>query len=195
MPGGEHVAGVQADPGLRVPLDRGQVRCQVAGPRAQHLALPRHRLEQQVGIVVAELVEQREHDLAELPQRLLPVPGPAHRRPGVHHHAPGADLPAPPQRVRDRVGRLPRHRGVARAQVDQVRRVDEDRQPRSRSARSWSASPGPVAQPRGLDTNTWMTSAPTSAAYPSPPVASPPVTVACDPINGMWVRRNWPNPP
>src|SRR5450756_619727 len=30
-----------------------------------------------------------------------------------------------------------------------------------------------------------MTSAPTSAAYPSPPVASPPVTVACDPISAM----------
>src|SRR5580692_9068148 len=54
--------------------------------------------------------------------------------------------------------------------------------PDSRSARSWLASPGPAAQPRGLDTNTWMTSAPTSAAYASPPVASPPVTVACAPI-------------
>ena len=52
--------------------------------------------------------------------------GPAHRRPGVHHHAPGADLAAPLQRVRDRGGRLRRHRRVARPQVDQVRRVDED---------------------------------------------------------------------
>src|ERR1700722_7132460 len=33
-----------------------------------------------------------------------------------------------------------------------------------------------------------MTSAPTSAAYASPPVASPPVTVACDPISGPACR-------
>src|SRR5580693_9371313 len=55
--------------------------------------------------------------------------------------------------------------------------------PDARSSRSWAASPGPAVQPRGLDTNTWMTSAPTSAAYASPPVARPPVTVACDPIS------------
>src|ERR1700744_5861778 len=54
--------------------------------------------------------------------------------------------------------------------------------PESRSARSWPASPSPAAQPRGLDTNTWMASAPTAAAYASPPVASPPVTVACAPM-------------
>ena len=59
--------------------------------------------------------------------------------------------------------------------------------PDSRSRRSSAGSPDPAAQPRGLDTNTWMTSAPTAAAYASPPVASPPVTVACDPISAMEV--------
>ena len=34
----------------------------------------------------------------------------------------------------------------------------------ARSRASSPRSPGPAAQPRGLDTKTWMTSAPTSAA-------------------------------
>ena len=72
-------------PGLRVVLNGGQVRGQVAGPRAKHLPLPGHRLEQQVGVVVAELVEQRKRDLADLPQRLLP---------GVASAGPAAGQPA-----------------------------------------------------------------------------------------------------
>src|ERR1700722_6332864 len=51
--GREQVAGVQAEACLGVMLHRGQVVSRVAGPGAEHLSLAGHRLEQQVGVVVA----------------------------------------------------------------------------------------------------------------------------------------------
>jgi hypothetical protein len=44
------------------------------------------------------------------------------------------------------------------------------------------------AQPRGLETNTWIVSAPVSAAHRSPPAASSPVTGTWAPIGrlGVW---------
>src|SRR5262245_53842481 len=57
--------------------------------------------------------------------------------------------------------------------------------PDSRSRASSSGLPGVSAQPRGLVTKTWIISAPTSAAYARPPLASPPVTGTCAPMMGF----------
>ena len=126
VPGGEQVAGVQADPGLRVPLQRVQVRPEFLRAGAQHLALARHRLEQQAGVLVAERLQHGQQQLGDLAQR--PVAIPAGRGAGVHHHAARPDLPAAAQRVRDGRGRPRGDHAVGGAEVDQVRRVDEHRQ-------------------------------------------------------------------
>jgi hypothetical protein len=131
VPGGEQVAGVQADPGLRMPLQRVQVRPEFLRAGAQHLALARHRLEQQVRVLLAERFQHRQQQLRHLAQRV--VTPPAGGRPGrgarVHHHAARPDLPAAAQRVRDGRRRPPGDHAVGGAEVDQVRRVDEHRQP------------------------------------------------------------------
>jgi len=56
VPGGEQVAGVEAYPGLRVPLEGVKVPAEVGRAGAQHLPLPGHRLQQEVGAAVANAV-------------------------------------------------------------------------------------------------------------------------------------------
>jgi hypothetical protein len=59
VPGSEQVTRVQADADFGMRFERGEVRRQVGRASAQHVALPGHRLEQQVRVIVADLVEQR----------------------------------------------------------------------------------------------------------------------------------------
>ena len=122
VPGSEQVTRVQADADFGMRFERREVRRQVGRASAQHVALPGHRLEQQVRVIVAELVEQRQQQRADLPQRLIGVL--PHRRTRVHHYAPRPDLAATVQRVLEcRRGAAGDH-VVGRAQIDQVRRMD-----------------------------------------------------------------------
>ena len=113
-----------------MPVKRIQVRPEITYRGAQHAALAGHRLEQQVGAMAGDLIEQRQQALPDLPERRRPVT--ADGRPGVHDDTAGADLPAPEQRVPERSdGQIPGSR-VRRAEIDQVRGMNEH------------ADPGPV---------------------------------------------------
>src|SRR5690242_8026369 len=73
------------------PRQRLQVRCELVHLGAQALPLPGHRLDQQAGIVVAELVEHRQQQLADLAQRAVTgtVTVPPGRGPRVRQTARG----------------------------------------------------------------------------------------------------------
>ena len=127
VPGGERMAGVQAHPRARVPVEHVQVGPQVRQGGAEQLALPGHRLQQQAGAIGRDRVQHRQQALPRIPHALAAVP--AGRRAGVHDDAAGPDRPAPAQRVPHRGhGAFADHR-VRGAHVDQVRRADDDRQP------------------------------------------------------------------
>jgi hypothetical protein len=121
--GGEEMTGVHAHAGFGVPAEHVQVRLEVADVGAEHLPLPRHRLQQHVGSVVTELVEQREQATGDPPQRGVAVG--ANGGPRVDDDAAGTDLRTAAECVRERGDRTRRRELVRRAQIDQIRRVHE----------------------------------------------------------------------
>jgi hypothetical protein len=134
----EDVAGVEADAGLRVEVERAQVGIEVLDAGTQRAALPGRGLEQEPrgGVPVAEGLEDREQALANLAHRrrvaplaLLRVAGGIDERPGVDDDALGSDLDGPAQVVGDHRGRARVRRGRGGAEVDEVRRVDERSHP------------------------------------------------------------------
>jgi len=116
-----------------VVVERVEVGREVLHAGAQRAALPGGRLEQQpgCGVTGGQGVEQGEQALAHLPHGAR-VPSEAVAlarvdvRPGVHDDALGADLRRPLEVVRHRRHRALVRRGRRRAEVHQVRRVDED---------------------------------------------------------------------
>ena len=131
--GREDVAGVEADPGLRVEVEGVEVGRQVLDAGAQGAALAGGRLEQQPRRgVVGDRVEQRAaapRAPAASPRRSCVRARPGRRvdeRPGVHDDALGADLGGALEVVGDRGDRVLVRRGGGRAEVDEVGRVDED---------------------------------------------------------------------
>jgi len=91
--GREDVTGIQADVRSRVQVQRGKVVPELGHSGAQHVSLPGHRLEQQVGAIVMDLVEQRQQALPDLPECRGPVT--ADRGPRVDDDTASADLRAP----------------------------------------------------------------------------------------------------
>ena len=178
--GREDVAGVEADPGLGVVVEGGEVGREVLDAGAQRPALAGGGLEQQPrGGVVGDRVQQRQQARrgpAASPRRTRSVAAArVDERAGVHDDALGADLGRPLEVVRDRGDRLLVRRGGGRAEVDQVRRVDEDPHAalgrrRPEAPRRSAGSPAECAQPRGLPTKTWKVSQPTASALASAPV-------------------------
>ena len=183
-PGREDVAGVQADPGLGVVVEGGEVRREVLDARAQRPALPGGRLEQQPRRGVAgDRVEQRQQPLADLPHRrrvpftrILSVPGSTYEP--VCTTTPSAPISAARLRLCateatdlsyvDAVGepRLTRYGAWMNTRVP--------RSAVSRAERSSSAGlPAECAHPRGLPTKTWNVSQPSSSAFASAPATSP----------------------
>ena len=179
-PGGEGVAGVEADPGLGVVVERCQVRRQVLDAGAQRAALARGRLEHQPRQrVVVDASRAAATTPRGPPEGRLVQPFGAGRvdvRAGVHDHPLRADLHRAPEVVRDRrhrpfVGRAASatrgSRGTARGSTT---RIPLSAQP-SRNAASSAGLPALSAQPRGLPVKTCTASSPSSPA---------PVSVALD---------------
>ena len=121
MPGGERVAGVQADADPRGVVERGGVRRELLHAAAQRPAQAGGRLQQHVRTL--GIVEQREQRLAHLEEGGGPVTG-VDGRAGVHDHAASPDVGAAPQRELDGRGRQLDGSGGGGAEVHQVRRVD-----------------------------------------------------------------------
>jgi hypothetical protein len=118
--GREDVAGVEADAGLRVEVERAQVGVEILDAGAQRATLPGRGLEQEPrrGVVVTEGLEDREQALADLTHRgrvatlaLLRVARGVDERPGVDDDALGPDLHGPAQVVGDHRGRARVRRG------------------------------------------------------------------------------------
>ena len=128
--GGEDVAGVEADPGLGVVVERGEVRREVLDAGAQRPALAGGRLEQQPRRgVVGDRVEQRQQPLADLAHRgVVPL-----RRCRSGRRTSRCARPRPRRRSRRPGGGCGRPMAtdfsyvaaVGRAEVHEVRRVDE----------------------------------------------------------------------
>ena len=95
VPGSEGVTGVQAHPRPRVPVEVAEVRDEISGGGAEHPALPGHRLQQQVRAIVGHPLQERQQAFTHAAHGRVTVS--PHRRPGVHDHAPGADLGPAPQ--------------------------------------------------------------------------------------------------